>query len=70
MKYTGDTRTFVVINTTEYNNDGRWCIQTAGFADLPELGFDEEAVKRIEQIGVGSMLDDFDFYGVIVIRIA
>lgn len=66
----GDARVFVVINTTEYNNDGKWCVQTASFAQLPELGFTTEDLKTIDGITVGWMVDHFDYKGVLVIRIA
>ena len=70
MELTGDVRVFCVINTTEYNNDGRWCVQTTSFAKLPELGFNEYDLKAIDGITVGWMVDNFDYKGVIVIRIA
>lgn len=66
----GDTRVFVVINTTEYNNDGRWGVTTVAFNELESVGFHEEDVKRIDEILVGEILTDWDFTGVIVIRIA
>lgn len=61
---------YCVINTTEYNDDGCWCVQTSTLDDLGGIGFDEDDRKRIEQLNVGSMLNDFDYAGVIVIRIA
>lgn len=66
----GDTRVFAVINTTDYNNDNRWSVVTVGIDDLSDLGFDAEAIERIDGMNVGGMLDDFDFLGVIVIRVA
>ena len=67
----GDTRVFVVINTTEYNNDGRWGVTTVAFNELEGIGFnDVEDVKNIDNLLVGEMLNEFCFRGVIVIRIA
>lgn len=67
---TGDTRVFAVINTTEYNEDNRWSVITASIDDLNDLGFDLVEVERIDGLNVGGILTDFDFHGVIVIRIA
>ena len=67
---TGDTRVFVVINTTDYNADNRWYVSTASIDDLENLGFDAVERERIDGLNVGGILNDFDFYGVIVIRIA
>ena len=66
----GDTRMFAVINTTQYNNDGVWCITTASYLELDGLGFDAEEINRIDALTVGEVLKDFCFDGVIVIRIA
>ena len=66
----GDTRVFVVINTTEYNNDGKWGVITASLDEMDGLGFNKEDVKRLDEMLVGEILTDWDFTGVIVIRIA
>jgi hypothetical protein len=66
----GDVRHFIVINTVEYNNDGRWCATPCALAELENLGFDFDDVGRIQELGIGDSLRDFDFHGVIVIRVA
>lgn len=68
----GNAKRFLVINTVEYNNDGCWCVQdaSANLSELNGLGFDGADVERIWELGVGDMLSDFDFQGVIVIRVA
>lgn len=70
MEIKGDTRVFVVINTTEYNEDNRWSVITARIDDLKDLGFDLVEVERIDGLNVGGILTNFDFHGAIVIRIA
>lgn len=70
MEMSGDTRVFLVINTTEYNNDGKWGVIKAGIEDLANLGFDDEDIERIDGLNVGGILTDFDFNGVILIRVA
>lgn len=69
-KVFGNTRMFAVINTTEYNDDGVWCITTASSLELEALGFDAEETTRIDALAIGEVLKDFCFDGVIVIRIA
>lgn len=67
----GDNRVFALINTTDYNNDGRWQIATASFNELPGLGVsDDDMEERIDDLNVGGVLNDFDYQGVILIRIA
>lgn len=66
----GDTRVFAVINTTDYNQDDLWTIVTGYIEDLAGLGFDEVDIERIDGLNVGGILNDFDFNGVIVIRVA
>lgn len=70
MELTGDARVFCIINTTEYNNDGRWCVQTCDYCGLDSLGFTLNDIELIDQMAVGQMHDCFDYKGVMVIRIA
>jgi len=70
MEITGDARVFAVINTANYNGDGRWCIQTATMEKLPDLGFDKTDTNRIENLRVDDVLGGFDYEGVLVVRIA
>lgn len=70
MEMSGDTRVFLLINTTEYNNDGKWGVIKASIEELDGLGLDSEDVKRVDNIDVGDVLTDFDFRGVMVIRVA
>ena len=66
----GDTRVFLVVNTTDYNADCRWAVTMSSIDDLKDLGFDAVERERIDGLNVGGILNDFDFYGVIVIRVA
>lgn len=70
MTIFGDVKTFIVINTVEYNNDGRWSATSVNQLGLEGLGFDAEDRERIGELSVGDSLRDFDFRGVIVIRVA
>lgn len=66
----GDVRVFLVINTTEYNNDGKWAVVDASFAALRCLGFDDEEVDKIDGMSIGESASDFAFHGVIIVRVA
>lgn len=66
----GDTRVYTVINTTEYNDDTQWSVKTAGINELADLGCDTDEVARIDRLEVGEITKEFDFQGVIVIRVA
>ena len=70
MEITGDTRVFLVINTVNYNGDGKWAVQDSSFGNLVNLGFGEEDVERIDGLNANGVLTDFDFDGVIVVRVA
>lgn len=70
MEINGDCRVFCVINTTAYNDDGRWCVQTCEYAGLDNIGFSLDDTESIDGMKVGEVLDEFDYKGVMVIRIA
>lgn len=70
MEIKGDTRVFLVINTTEYNNDGKYAAVDAKFSELSGLGFDADEQDAIDRLPIGEVCKDFDCKGVIVIRIA
>lgn len=66
----GDKRVFAVINTADYNNDGKWAIAAVSLEELGRLGFEAEDIERIESVGIGTALENFEELGVIVIRVA
>ena len=66
----GDARVFLVVNTTEYNDDGKWAVVSCDFSDLHGLVFGDDDIDRIDVLKVGEVLNDFDFKGVLIIRIA
>ena len=73
INVTVDARRFLVINTVEYNADGKYTVQDTDFDGLKGLGFEEEEVNKIDQLGIGDMLgadEDFSEFGVYVMRIA
>lgn len=65
----GNVKMFVIINTTNYNKDGKYGVTICNFAELFELGFDERKDKqKLDEMEVEDlMLTDVGSY---VIRIA
>ena len=70
MEIFGDIRTYLVVNTTEYNNDGKWAVQSAHLDELNALGFEVEDVLKISLMSIGEVLSDWSYNGLIVIRLA
>lgn len=71
----GDTRRFLVINTSAYNGDRKYTVQEADFAGTKELGFIEAAEQsKIDELPVGGILGQNNEFapldGVYVMRIA
>lgn len=66
----GDSRMWLVVNTAEYNEDGRWAVQAANLDELDGLGFSVEDRGRIDRMSVSEVLTDWDYRGLIVIRLA
>lgn len=73
INVTVDTRRFLVINTVEYNADGKYTVQDTDYEGLHDLGFDNDEKKAIGEIGIGEVLggnDEFSVFGVYVMRVA
>lgn len=66
----GDSRTWLVINTAEYNEDGQWAVQAVKFAELDGLGFDVKDRDRIKRMSVSEVLTDWEYNGLIVVRLS
>lgn len=70
MELSGDTRTYLVVNTTEYNGGTKWYAQDLRFNELPDVGFDEDDMRVIEGLPIGGTFGEFDHLGVIIVRVA
>lgn len=62
-------KVFVVINTTNYNNDGKYCVTTAKLSEMENLGFDEEEMGNLDKIDIDTLVSTY-FEGCYVMRIA
>ena len=60
---------FTVINTTEYNDDGKWLVTTSPMSNMSNLGFGGN-IDRLEALPIGGVAKDWDFHGVRVVRVA
>lgn len=53
IKYiNGTTKRFALINTTNYNEDGQYCINTCDITELHELGFDNDDIEEANKMNV------------------
>ena len=67
----GDSRHYIVVNTSEYNGDGVWEVSDYSYSEeLRSLGFTEEDYRRFGKLRIGEVLSDFYEHGVYVMRVA
>ena len=62
-------KVFAVINTTNYNDDGKYAVTIAKMSELPDLGFDAEEINKLDNVEVDTLMTT-DYVGCYVIRIA
>lgn len=74
-----DTRRFLVINTTNYNNDNNAMVQIADIDGCMNLGWNPDETnfnirsnsqRFIDEMQVGDVLESNDFNGAYLMRIA
>ena len=62
-------KVFAVINTTKYNDDGKYAVTIAKMSELPDLGFDVEEINKLDNVEVDTLMTT-DYVGCYVMRIA
>ena len=62
-------KVFAVINTTNYNDDGKYAVTIAKMSELPDLGFDAEEINKLDNVEVDTLMIT-DYVGAFVMRIA
>ena len=62
-------KVFAVINTTKYNDDGKYAVTIAKMPELPDLGFDAEEINKLDNVEVDTLMTT-DYVGCYVMRIA
>ena len=62
-------KVFAVINTTNYNDDGKYAVTIAKMSELPEVGFDAEEINKLDNVEVDTLMIT-DYVGCYVMRIA
>ena len=75
-----DTKVYAAINTTEYNNDGNCCIQSArGLDGCAELGWEEHELGinlrthemiEVKDMEVGDVIESVYYLGAYLMRVA
>ncbi len=62
-------KVFAVINTTNYNDDGKYAVTIAKMSELPEVGFNADEINKLDDIVVDALITT-DYVGCYVMRIA
>ena len=62
-------KVFAVINTTNYNDDGKYAVTIAKMSELPEVGFNADEIDKLDKFEVDSLIIT-DEVGCYVMRIA
>ena len=62
-------KVFAVINTTNYNDDGKYAVTIAKMSELPEVGFNADEINKLDDIEVDGLMTT-DYVGCYVMRIA
>lgn len=62
-------KVFAVINTTNYNDDGKYAVTIAKISELPDLGFDAEEINKLDNVEVDTLMTT-DYVGAFVMRLA
>ena len=62
-------KVFAVINTTNYNDDGKYAVTIAKMPELPEVGFNADEINKLDNVEVDTLMIT-DYVGCYVMRIA
>ena len=62
-------KVFAVINTTNYNDDGKYAVTIAKMSELPEVGFNADEIDKLDNFEVDSLIIT-DEVGCYIMRIA
>ena len=62
-------KVFAVINTTKYNDDGKYAVTIAKMSELPDLGLDANEINKLDDVEVDTLMTT-DYVGAFVMRLA
>ncbi|MDY5646245.1 MAG: hypothetical protein SPF22_04475 [Candidatus Onthovivens sp.] len=62
-------KVFAVINTTKYNDDGKYAVTIAKMSELPDLGFEANEINKLDNVEVDTLMTT-DYVGAFVMRLA
>lgn len=71
ITWNGANPCWAVINTADYmsGSDYTAAIQICELKDLPDAGFDEESIAKLQKMNTSDTMNDNDFEGVVVVRL-
>ena len=80
-KIDGDIRRFILINTTEYNEDGKYGVIDCSYNELADYGYDptnEDELMRVntnkfvkaDDMVIGDIAESTNFNGAYLMRVA
>ena len=70
IAWNGDKPCVAVINTADYPSiDGNVAVQICEMDELENAGFEEEEIVKIEKMKIGDTLSEFEYDGVVVVRL-
>ena len=62
-------KVFVVINTTNYNNDGKYCVTIAKMSEMDDVGLRKDELSKLDNMDIDALCTT-DYVGCYVMRIA
>lgn len=62
-------KVFAVINTTNYNDDGKYAVTITKMPELSEVGFDANEINKLDNVDVDTLMTT-DYVGAFVMRLA
>ena len=62
-------KVFAVINTTKYNDDGKYAVTIAKMSELSDLGFEANEINKLDNVEVDTLMTT-DYVGAFVMRLA
>lgn len=62
-------RTYIIINTADYNNDGQYAVTEATDDTLADNGLWESEIETCRSMAVGDIAPSESFFGVYFMRV-
>ncbi len=71
ITWNGTNPCWAIINTADYmgSGDAVAAVQICELKDLPDAGFDEEDIAKLQKMNTSDTMNDTDFEGVVIVRL-